>query len=127
LLALTTGRETHLVEADRRKSAFLIEAARILGLHHVKIHPTRIEAATLPQAAILTARALAPLTALLPHAHRILAPAGFAIFPKGRTALQELTDAAGAWIMRTERIPSRTDPAATILRLSEIRPAGSHA
>ena len=32
-----------------------------------------------------------------------------------------------AWIMRTERFPSRTDPTATILRLSEIRPAGSHA
>jgi 16S rRNA (guanine527-N7)-methyltransferase len=127
MLALTTGRETHLVESDRRKAAFLIEAARVLALPHVKIHPTRIEAATLPPASILTARALAPLTALLPHAHRILAPGGIALFPKGRTAEQELTDAAGAWIMRTERFPSRTDPTATILRLSEIRPAGSHA
>ncbi len=127
MLALTTGRETHLVESDRRKSAFLIEAARVLGLTRVKIHPTRIEAATLPQASILTARALAPLSALLPHAHRILAPGGTAIFPKGRTVSQELTDAAGAWIMRTEQFPSRTAPDSTILRLSEIRPAGSHA
>ena len=127
MLALTTGRETHLVESDRRKSAFLIEAARVLGLNRVKIHTTRIEAATLPQASILTARALAPLPALLSHAYRILAPTGVAIFPKGRTAEQELTDAAAAWIMRTERFPSRTDATATILRLSEIRPAGSHA
>lgn len=127
MLALATDRETHLVESDRRKSAFLIEAARVLGLNRVKIHPTRIEATTLPPAAILTARALAPLTALLPHAQRILAPGGIALFPKGRTAEQELTDAAGAWIMRTERFPSRTDSTATILRLSEIRPAGSHA
>ena len=127
MLALATGRETHLVESDRRKSAFLIEAARILVLPRVKIHPTRIDAATLPPAAILTARALAPLTVLLPHAHRILSPSGIALFPKGRTAEQELTDAAGAWIMRTERFPSRTDPDSTILRLSEIRPAGSHA
>ncbi|TDH61641.1 16S rRNA (guanine(527)-N(7))-methyltransferase RsmG [Dankookia rubra] len=127
MLALVTGRETHLVESDRRKSAFLIEAARVLALPRVKIHPTRIEAATLPRAAILTARALAPLTALLPHAHRTLAPGGFALFPKGRTAEQELTDVAGAWIMQVERFPSRTDPIATILRLSEIHPAGSHA
>lgn len=127
MLALTTGRETHLVEADRRKSAFLIEAARVLALSCVRIHPTRIEAATLPPAAILTARALAPLTALLPHAHRILAPGGVALFPKGRTAEQELTDAGAAWIMHIERFTSRTDPAATILRLSEIHPAGSHA
>jgi 16S rRNA (guanine(527)-N(7))-methyltransferase RsmG len=127
VLALATGRETHLVESDRRKSAFLIEAARVMALPRVKIHPTRIEAATLPPAATLTARALAPLSALLPHAHRILAPGGVALFPKGRTAEQELTDAAGAWIMHTERFPSRTDPHATILRLSEIRPAGFHA
>ncbi len=127
MLALATGRETHLVESDRRKSAFLIEAARVLNLPHVKVHPTRIEAATLPPAAILTARALAPLADLLPHAHRILAPGGTALFPKGRTAEQELTDAARGWIMHVERFPSRTEPSATILRLSEIRPAGSNA
>ena len=127
MLALATGRETHLVESDRRKSVFLIEAARVLDLHRVTVHPTRIGVAHLPPAAILTARALAPLTTLLAHAHRILAPGGFALFPKGRTAEQELTDVAGAWNMQVERFQSRTDSTATILRLSEIRPAGSHA
>lgn len=127
MLALATGRETHLVEADRRKSAFLIEAARVLNLPKVKVHPVRIEAVTVPPAAVLTARALAPLADLLPYAYRILASGGTALFPKGRTAEQELTNAARAWIMRVERFPSRTDPFATILRLSEIRPAGSHA
>jgi hypothetical protein len=29
--------------------------------------------------------------------------------------------------MRVERFPSRTDPSSTILRISEIRPAGSEA
>ncbi|MBK1659483.1 16S rRNA (guanine(527)-N(7))-methyltransferase RsmG [Paracraurococcus ruber] len=124
LLALATGRDTHLVESDRRKSAFLIEAARSLGLARVRVHPARIDAVTLPPAAVVTARALAPLPDLLAHAHRLLAPGGVALFPKGRTAEQELTDAARAWNMRTERFPSRTDPQAIILRLSEIRPAG---
>ncbi|MEN0073378.1 MAG: 16S rRNA (guanine(527)-N(7))-methyltransferase RsmG [Paracraurococcus sp.] len=125
ILAAATGRETHLVESDRRKSAFLIEASRTLALRHVTVHPKRIEAATLPKAAILTARALAPLTTLLGYAASILTPDGAALFPKGRSVEQELTDAARDWIMRVERIPSRTDPAATILRISEIRPAGS--
>ncbi|MDO9712164.1 16S rRNA (guanine(527)-N(7))-methyltransferase RsmG [Paracraurococcus lichenis] len=127
MLALVSGRETHLVESDRRKSAFLIEAARILGLPQVKVHPTRIDAAKLPPAAVVSARALAPLPDLLAHAHRILTPGGVALFPKGRTAEQELTDAARAWIMRVERFPSRTDPTATILRISEIRPDGAPA
>ena len=127
MLALVSGRETHLVESDRRKCAFLIEAARVLELPRVVIHAARIDATALPPAAVITARALAPLANLLGYAHRILAPGGVAIFPKGRSAAQELTDASAAWIMRVERFPSRTDPSATILRLSEIHPAGSHA
>lgn len=127
ILALVTERETHLVESDRRKAAFLMEAGRTLRLPQVTVHPSRIEATTLPPAAVLTARALAPLPTLLAHAHRILAPDGVALFPKGRTVEQELTEAARAWIMRVERFPSRTDPSSTILRLSEIRPAGAPA
>ena len=125
ILAATSGRPTHLVEADRRKCAFLAEAARTLGLQNVSIHPQRIEAVALPPAAVVTARALAPLPALLGHAHRLLAPGGIAVFPKGRTAAEELTAAVPAWTMRTERFTSRTDPTATIFRFSEISPTGA--
>jgi len=121
VLALATGREMHLVESDRRKAAFLTEAAARLGLDKVRVHPRRIEAAALPPIAVLTARALAPLTELLPHAARFLAPGGVAIFPKGRTAEAELTEALRGWHLQVERFASRTDPHATIFRLSEIR------
>jgi 16S rRNA (guanine(527)-N(7))-methyltransferase RsmG len=127
MLAAATGRPTHLVEADRRKAAFLNEAVRVLGLAGTTIHPSRIEATTLPQAAILTARALAPLPDLLAHARRLLRLGGVALFPKGRTADQELTAAAAGWTMRIERFPSRTEPSATILRLSEISPVAASA
>lgn len=122
VLAIATGCETHLIEADRRKAAFLIEASRHLGVARVTVLSTRIERAAPPPARVVTARALAPLSGLLPHAHRLLAPGGIAVFPKGRTAEEELTAAAADWTMRIERFPSRTDPTATILRLSEIRP-----
>lgn len=127
VLALATGRETHLVEADRRKATFLREAAHSLGLVRTVVHPTRIEHAMVPPAAIVTARALAPLPVLLRHAHRVLAPDGLALFPKGRTAEDELTAALRDWTMSVERFPSRTEPAATILRLREIRPASAQA
>ena len=125
VIAIGREQETHLVESDRRKCAFLMEASRALGLGHVRIHPTRIEAARLPPMRVVTARALASLENLLPHAARILAPGGIAVFPKGRNAEAELTAAAGHWFMRVERFQSRTDAQATILRLSEIRPAGT--
>lgn len=123
VLAIMRDGPVHLVESDRRKSAFLLEAARRLALPHVIVHPRRIEDTALPPLAALTARALAPLDALLEHAHRLLAPGGVAVFPKGRTADAELTQAAARWFMRVERLPSATDPDSTILRLTEVRPA----
>lgn len=121
VLAIATGLPTHLVESDRRKAAFLTEAAGRLGLDTVRVHPQRIAAVALPPIAVLTARALAPLTELLPHAARLLAPGGIAIFPKGRTAEAELTAALPHWHMQVARFASRTDPQATIFRLSDIR------
>lgn len=123
IAAALPDREMHLVEADRRKAAFLIEAAGTLKLKRVKVHPQRIDQASLPPIAALTARALAPLDVLLGFAAGILAPGGVAILPKGRMAEQELTSAAAHWHFTPERFESHTDPEATILRLSEIRPA----
>ncbi len=119
ILALLSGVETHLVERDQRKAAFLREAARITGA------PATVQAAdaaTLPPLAadLVTARALAPLPVLLPLAARHLAPGGACLFPKGASASAELTAAAEGWTMQVERFPSRTDPAATILRLTEV-------
>ena len=127
VLAAASGRETHLVESDKRKCAFLQEVARLLALPKVTVHPLRIEAVRLPPAMVLTARALAPLPQLLRYADRILAPNGIALFPKGRAAAQELTAAAADWTMRIERFPSATDPNSTILRLSEIHPVSAPA
>ncbi|BDG75131.1 16S rRNA (guanine(527)-N(7))-methyltransferase RsmG [Roseomonas fluvialis] len=123
IAAALPDRDVHLVESDRRKAAFLIEAAGRMGLAKVKVHAQRIELANLPPVAAITARALAPLATLLAYATRFLAPDGVAILPKGRTAAQELTSAAADWHFNIERFDSRTDPEATILRLSEIRRA----
>ena len=124
LAAAMPEREVHLVESDKRKAAFLIEAAGTLKLAQVKVHATRIEQARLPPLAAVTARALAPIATLLDLAARFLAPGGVMVLPKGRTAEQELTNAAADWHFTAERFASRTDPEATIFRLSEISRAG---
>jgi 16S rRNA (guanine(527)-N(7))-methyltransferase RsmG len=127
VLAAATGWRTRLVESDKRKAAFLAHACGRLGLKEATVHAERIEDAELPKTRLLTARALAPLPELLRHAHHLLAPGGVALFPKGRAAEEELTKASRDWMMLVERFPSRTDPASTIFRISEIRPAGLEA
>ena len=108
-----------LVESDARKSAFLATVARNLDLP-VQVIAQRIEAADLPTADILSARALAPLDLLLAFADQILAPTGVAIFPKGERWRDELIAAQGLWSFEHEAHISKTDPAAAILKIKGL-------
>ncbi|MBM3587666.1 MAG: 16S rRNA (guanine(527)-N(7))-methyltransferase RsmG [Alphaproteobacteria bacterium] len=121
LAILQPDREFHLVESDKRKAAFLVEASAQLKLPMVRVHACRAENAKLPPLSVVTARALAPLASLLPYAVKFLAPDGVALFPKGKTAEKELTEAAQDWHFNPEHFPSATNPGATILRLSNIQ------
>lgn len=124
LAIMGKGIEMHLVESDQRKAAFLGEACRATGLaRSVTIHAARIERLPrdrLPPADIVVSRALAPLTQLLAYAKDLLAPTGQCLFLKGARVDSELIEARKKWKMNCERLPSRTDPAASILRITEL-------
>ncbi len=114
--------EVHLVEVDRKKAAFLREAARIAEAS-VILHVQRIESlAPFPVDAV-TARACAPLPRLLDYAAPFLRktqpgalpPVG--LFLKGREVDRELTEAREKWKIEAELLPSRTDVTARILRI----------
>ncbi len=119
ILAIATGIPFDLIESDQRKCAFLREAARIAAAP-ATVHATRIEAARIPPAKLITARAVAPLPVLLALAAPLLTADGVCLFLKGANADAELTQAAPRWHMRTERFPSRTSAQASILRIREI-------
>ncbi len=124
VLAVATGIQWELVEADQRKASFLREAARQTGAP-VRIHPIRAERAKLPPAALLTARGFANLSALLRVAVRLVAPDGRCLLPKGETVGDELTQARRKWQMTVDRVPSQTAGGGTILIVRHISPAGS--
>lgn len=114
----------HLIESNQRKAAFLREVARVVGAP-VTIHAARIEA-VLPQLSgigVVTARALAPLTDLLGYAQPFVEKGGIALFPKGQDVDSELTQATRFWSIDVETIPSQTDPAGVILRITRITPS----
>jgi 16S rRNA (guanine527-N7)-methyltransferase len=119
VLAIATGVPFDLIEADQRKAAYLREAARITGAV-VQVHATRIEAAQIIPAPLMTARALAPLPKLLDLAAPLLAPGGVCLFQKGANVQTELTEAASQWHMQVEILPSQTAPEACILRISDL-------
>ncbi len=111
-----------LVEADRRKAAFLNAAIRELGLiHNTSVWTCRIEDATPLAADVVTARALAPLKTLLLHAECHLAPGGEAIFPKGRSVAREIPEASRHWRFDLALYESITDAEAKILHIRNLR------
>ena len=109
----------HLIESDRRKAAFLREAARATGVQ-VTIHARRIEALEGWPADVVTARALAPLPRLLALAERFVGPRTVCLFLKGRSASRELTEACKTWHMRPEMFRSLADPSGVVLRLQGV-------
>lgn len=108
-----------LVESDARKSAFLRTVIRETGITAV-VRTERVEATDPLNANILSARALADLSTLLGFAARHLAPNGVALFPKGATWTQELSNAQSKWQFSHRVATSKTDPAAVILRVTGV-------
>lgn len=123
ILAIAGGPEisVDLVESNARKCAFLSETARLTGAP-VTVHNARIEAVigTLTDTEIVCARALAPLSQLLAWTEPLLTSGTTGLFPKGRDAATELTEADREWTFARDLIPSRTDSQARIVRVTSL-------
>lgn len=119
VLAVLGREDITLVEADRRKVAFLQEAARVTGAA-VTIEACRIEALRPIRAGIVTARALAPVSELLDYARPFADESTVYLFLKGERVVDELTTARERWNMRIDKAPSLSDPRGVILRLEGV-------
>ncbi|MGQ4274306.1 16S rRNA (guanine(527)-N(7))-methyltransferase RsmG [Terrihabitans sp. B22-R8] len=123
-LADRPGVESHLVESDSRKCAFLREGARAMGLR-VSIHNQRAAPLLEKWAGnvdVVTARALAPVSDLLALAYPLLDKGAVGLFPKGRDVETELTAAAKSWKLIYEVMPSIVDPRSCVLAISRAEP-----
>lgn len=119
VLAYVTDLEIHVIESDARKCAFLTHVSRETQ-GKVIVHNKRIEAVPAFEADLITSRAMASLEKLLDFASPFISRETQMIFPKGKTAQDELTCAEKCWNMQVERFPSLTDSEATIFRLSNL-------
>jgi 16S rRNA (guanine527-N7)-methyltransferase len=107
----------HLVESDKRKAAFLRAVSRETGAPAV-IHAERIETFTAafdePIDAV-SARALAPLAALVVYAEKYLLKGAVGVFLKGQQVDAELTGFDSARRFHVESVPSQTQETARLL------------
>jgi 16S rRNA (guanine527-N7)-methyltransferase len=109
--------KVHLIEADRRKCAFMQTVTRATSAPAI-VHCGRIED-VLPTLAeridAVSARALAPLSVLVQYAEKFIEQGATGIFPKGKLFAAELTASltAGKYLITT--IESKTDPQARLV------------
>lgn len=122
--AILTDRRIALVEPRARRAALLGEMAADLGLSNVEVHQAKIEklAAERP-AAIITARAVARLTALFAIGHRHSDADTIWVLPKGRSAAEELIEAKADWRGMFHVEHSITDPESRIVVARGVRQA----
>jgi 16S rRNA (guanine527-N7)-methyltransferase len=114
-------RSVHLIEADKRKVAFLREVSRETGTA-VEIHSGRIEA-VLPdlcerqQFDIVSARGLAPMADLVRLAAPALKSGALGVFLKGKDFAGELTYFHALSNFESCVAESQSDPCARIILL----------
>ncbi len=114
--------EVVCVESDRRKAVFLDAVSRETGVPF-QVLAQRVEHVPPLGAAVLSARALAPLDVLLSHAERHLAPDGVALFQKGARHEKEKREAEKNWRFTCRAVTSCTDPDAVIYKVGVPRRA----
>ena len=110
-----------LVESRRKRIEWLERIAGALELGNVRIEGKRLEQVETVPVGSITARAFAPLDAILALSARFSTERTYYVLPKGRSAAQELQDMPRR-IRRTFHVEqSLTDPEAGILvgRLSK--------
>ena len=98
LAATLPAARVALVEANRRKSAFLARAAEAMELGNVEVVPERAEAwaAGVGTCDVVAARAVAPLAVLVEYGAPLLVDGGALVAWKGRRDAAEEGDGAAA-------------------------------
>ena len=105
-----------LVESRRLRCDFLRTAVAKLGLDaQVTVAQQRVEAHREGRYDVISARAFAPLPALLATATHLSRQSTIWLLPKGKNAVNELSTLPQAWQKLFHVEPSRTDSDARIL------------
>ncbi|MEX0954728.1 MAG: 16S rRNA (guanine(527)-N(7))-methyltransferase RsmG [Rhizobiaceae bacterium] len=123
LLRERPGASLAMVESSRKKAAFLRSAVAQAAAPAV-VHAARIEDFALRNPGtvdVVTARALAPLPALLGLARPWLEAGATAIFHKGRDYRREIEESRDAWQFDLVEHPSVIDAASVILEINDLK------
>lgn len=116
--AILTQRPVRMVESRRKRIDFLNHLITDLNLGKAEVFGGRVEAVPATSAAIISARAYAPLPRLFDSASHLSDKNTLWVLPKGRNAQNELEEAQRTWqgVFHVERSVTDADSAIIIAR-----------
>ncbi len=126
VVAILSGYEVAMIEMRRKRIDFLARVVAELGLSNArviggKVEQVRIGAEEGGPAAIISARAYAPLERLIPSALHLTDFSTIWLLPKGQNHKNELAIAGSLWHYESQIEPSLTAPESAILVLKNVR------
>ncbi|KEQ52573.1 16S rRNA (guanine(527)-N(7))-methyltransferase RsmG [Sphingobium chlorophenolicum] len=121
VVAILTDRPVQMVESRRKRIDFLNAVVAELHLSGASVFGGRVETVPPARAAIISARAYAPLPKLLESAVHLSDEKTIWVLPKGRNAQNELEEASRSWqgAFHVER--SATDADSAIIVAQAVR------
>ncbi|ETI63157.1 16S rRNA methyltransferase [Sphingobium sp. C100] len=124
VLACLSERPLLMVESRRKRIDFLESVVADLGIGHARVFGGRVEAVPACHAAVISARAYAPLPRLLASALHLTNKKTLWVLPKGRNAQNELEATRPAWQGVFHVEPSVTDADSAIIVAHSVTAAG---
>ncbi|MFZ2997869.1 16S rRNA (guanine(527)-N(7))-methyltransferase RsmG [Sphingobium sp.] len=122
VVACLLERPVLMVESRRKRIDFLNRVIADLGLKNATIVGGRVETLPPMRAAVISARAYAPLPKLLSSALHLSDKNSIWILPKGRNAQNELEAVRPSWQAVFHVEPSVTDADSAILIAHSVKP-----
>lgn len=118
VVAAISERSVTLVESRRKRIDFLNHVVSVLGLDNASVFGGRVEAMPPAEAAVISARAYAPLSRLLESSVHLSTEKTLWVLPKGRNAQNELEAVRTTWqgVFHVERSATDADSAIIVAR-----------
>lgn len=122
VVAILSDRPMTMIETRRKRVEFLTSVIGDLKLSHASVFGGRVEVALPRAAAVISARAYAPLPKLLQSAQHLSDLMSLWVLPKGRNAQNELELVRGSWQAMFHVEQSVTDAESAIIVARSVRP-----
>lgn len=123
IIACLSSWPTLLIEVRRKRVDFLTSVIAELNLPNARVFGGKVEAVPRQSAAVISARAYAPLPKLLQSAYHLSNEKSLWVLPKGRNAQNELELVKSSWQAVFHVEPSVTDADSAIVIARSVKPA----